>query len=165
MDSISLPIPAPLIARVVDLPIIGDFLLRNFGAKGFAQFARVSLADPSKMEDFLDKLDRNVQQNARFFAAVRSTNKNCKGFGGTSAEPEYRTCCEAKIPIHLIWGREDRATPYKNCVAMKKIAEELGTEVSELSFEDMPHNIFFPDAKPEEVALSICEFVAKMSSK
>lgn len=161
MDSVSLPISQPLIARVADLPILGNFLVRRFGAKGFAKFARQSLADPSQMEDFLDKLDRNAQQNPRFFAAVRSTNKNCKGFGGTTAEPEYRQCCEAKIPIHLIWGKEDKATPYSNCCALKAIGEELGTEVSEESFEGMPHNIFFPDAKPRECSKSICDFVAK----
>lgn len=161
IDTISLPIGRPLVARVADLPILGNFLVRQFGATAFCKFSRRSLADPSKMNDFLEKQDRNVTQNPRFFAAVRSTNQHCKGFGNTTAEPEYRKCCEAKLPIHLIWGQADKATPYENCCALKKMAQDLGTSVTEESFEGMPHNIFFPDAKPQEVSQSICDFVGK----
>jgi pimeloyl-ACP methyl ester carboxylesterase len=160
MDSVSLPMKLSLAVRLVSLPIVGTFLVKNFGTQGFVHFAHQSLAKPDESKDYLDKLQRNAFENPRFFAAVRSTMLHCKGFLGTTAEPEYRQCCEAKIPIHLIWGKQDKVCPYEFCCKLKAIAEDLGVPVSETSFEGMPHNIYFPDAKPEECAQSICEFVS-----
>ncbi|CAB9518644.1 Alpha beta hydrolase [Seminavis robusta] len=160
IDSVGLPISSPLVAKLANLPILGTFLVRAFGVKGFLKFARQSLAQPDEMQEYLGTLERNANANPRFFAAIRSTNNKCKGFGGTTAEPEYRQCCQAKIPMHLIWGKEDKAVPYTNCCKMKAIAEELGTQVTETSFDGMPHNIFFSDAKPVECAKLICDFVA-----
>ena len=161
IDTVSLPIQQPAVAHLAKIPCLGNFLVKNFGPAAFAKFAHTSLAQPKQMGDFLQKLKQNVLDNPRFFAAVRSTSEHCKGFAGTSAETEFRTCCTAKIPIHLIWGKEDKAVPYKHCSALKRIAEELGTVVSEDSYDGMPHNVFFEDAKPEEVSKSICDFVAK----
>ena len=161
IDTVSLPIPQQAVAHLAKIPCLGNFLIRNFGPTAFAKFAHKSLAQPHQMKDFLQKLQQNVTSNPRFFAAVRSTNEHCKGFSGTSAEDEFRTCCNAKIPIHLIWGKDDTAIPYAHCCTLKKIAQELGTAVTEESYEGMPHNVFFEDAKPDEVSHSICDFVAK----
>lgn len=161
IDTVCLPIQQPAVAHLAKIPCLGNFLVKNFGPAAFAKFAHTSLAQPEQMKDFLQKLRQNVLENPRFFAAVRSTNEHCKGFAGTSAETEFRTCCTAKIPIHLIWGKDDKVIPYEHCCTLKKIAKGIGTVVSEDSYDGMPHNVFFKDAKPEEVSKSICDFVAK----
>ena len=103
---------------------------------------------------------RNVRENPRFFAACRSTSSHCKGFVG-SAEDEFRAVCRAKIPMRLIWGKDDTSVPYTQCLALGAIARAEGADASEVAFDGMPHNVFFEDAKPEECSRAICGFVAE----
>ena len=65
---------------------------------------------------------------------------------------------QAKVPIQLIWGKEDRSVPYTQCCRLRGIAEEIGTPVWETSFEGMPHNVFYPTARQQECSQAICEF-------
>jgi len=164
IDAVCLPASKPLAAKVAELPYVGPIVVGLFGADTFLKFARASCTDPALLEDFFAKLERNVKENARFFAAVQSTNSNCKGFVG-SAEPEFRQCCKAKIPIHGIWGKADTSVPYSQWLALKQIATWEGLKdvglVTDVAFEGMPHNVFFEDSKPEECSQSICEFVSK----
>lgn len=165
VDSVCLPVSKPLAARVADLPLLGGIIVRNLGASTLNKFARSSMVDPdgnAEVKARLDLMSRNTLENPRFFAAVRSTNAQCLGFTGT-AEPLYRKCAEAKVPIHLIWGKADTGVPYASCVKLNEIAKEAGTTITEESFEDMPHNVFFPDGKPEECSKSICHFVSTVN--
>ena len=129
----------------------------------FVKFSKGSVVNHEmpEIKEFLEKQARNVHANPRFFASVRSTNGNCRGMVG-SAEEEFRKCCEASFPIHLIWGKADTSVPYESCCTLRNIAEEMGTAVTEDSFDDMPHNVFFADAKPKECKISICSFVKKI---
>ena len=117
----------------------------------------------------LDTLERNARENPRYLAAIRSTNTHCLGFVG-SAEPVFRELCEKKhssnnninFDIHFIWGKVDQSVPYADCLKLQAIAKEIlgeGNKVTETSFDKMPHNVFFPDAKPDECAACIREFV------
>ena len=78
------------------------------------------------------------------------------------AEDEYRRCCQAGIPIQLIWGKADSSVPYEQCEALAEIARTEGTAVSVAAFEGMPHNVFHPDAKADECAKVICRFVTEI---
>ena len=165
MSAVCLPASKPLTARVADLPIIGNMLVYMFGAKTMIKFATTSCHSPStfpEVQDFLDKIARNVYENKRYFAAIRSTNGHCKGFVG-SAEEEFRTVCKYKVPIHMIWGEADASVPFSQCLELQRIAkEEEGLEdVTLTSFEGMPHQTLLADAKPKECSESICNFVAK----
>jgi pimeloyl-ACP methyl ester carboxylesterase len=164
-SSVCLPASKPLAARVADLPIIGSLIVKYFGAKAMIKFATSSCKNPDEfpeVQEFLEKLGRNVRTNKRYFASIRSTNAHCKGFVG-SAEEEFRQFCKSKVPLHMIWGRADASVPYSQCLALKKIAEEEGLEeVTEKSFDGIPHNVFFVDAKAEEGSQSVCDFVSKL---
>eukprot|EP00980_Cylindrotheca_fusiformis_P003851 scaffold858_cov123-Cylindrotheca_fusiformis.AAC.27 len=166
MSSVCLPASKPLTARVADLPIVGSLIVKYFGANAMIKFVNASCNNPGEfpeVQEFLNKVRRNVHANKRYFASIRSTNAHCKGFVG-SAEAEFRQFCKSKVPLHMIWGRADTSVPYSQCLALKKIAEEEGVpEVTETSFDGMPHNVFFVDAKEEECSKSICEFVSKVS--
>lgn len=165
---VCLPVSKPLAARIADLPIVGPLVVKLLGHSTMIEFSRNSCHNPDgvpAVQDFLEKLARNVRENERYFASIRSTNGKCKGFVG-SAEQEFRQCCQSKIPLHLMWGKADASVPYSQCLALRKIATAEGLVeevVSESSFEGMPHNIFFEDAKPEECSRSIRDFVAKIN--
>jgi pimeloyl-ACP methyl ester carboxylesterase len=163
LDAVCLPVTKPLMAKVSNLPIIGDFFASRFGASTFQKFARAGVLNPDHetVGPFLEKQAENVVSNPRYFSSIRSSNQHCIGMVG-SAEDLYRKCCEASVPIHLVWGKADTSVPYKNCVEMKRIAQELQTTVTEDSFEGMPHNVFFEDSKPAECATSVCDFVSKV---
>lgn len=162
VDSVCLPPTKPLAARLADLPVVGDLLVRFMGVNTLIKFARNSCHDPSKVEPLLQALERNARENPRYFAAIRSTNANCLGFVG-SAEPLFRECCRSAFPLHFIWGKADQSVPYDDCRKLQAIArEEMGkSNVTELAFDDMPHNVFFPDAKPKECMESIHDFCIK----
>lgn len=168
MDAVCLPVKKPLIARIADLPILGNVLAAKFGVQTFVEFSKKSVVDAElpQVQEFLAKQAQNARTNPRFFASLRSTNGNCRGMVG-SAEDEFRKCCqqESSIPIHLIWGQADASAPYENCLQMREIASELGAVVTEDSYEGMPHNVFFADAKPKEVSKSICNFVSNVFSQ
>jgi pimeloyl-ACP methyl ester carboxylesterase len=164
ISAVCLPASKPLIARVADLPIMGSILTYMFGATTMINFATMSCNDPegnSEVREIITRLARNTRENKRFFAAVRSTNGNCKGFVG-SAEEEFRQCCKFNIPMHMIWGKADDSVPYSQCLTLKDIAKEEGMEVSETSFEGMPHNVYFADAKAEECSQAIINFVSNL---
>lgn len=166
VDAVCLPVSKPLPAIIANLPILGNIIVKYFGIKTFIKFSKNSVVNPDMPEiaNFLQLQAQNAQENARFFAAIRSTNRYCRGMID-SAEIEYRKCCQANIPIHLIWGKDDTSCPYENCVQMKQIAQQEGTTVTETSFDGMPHNVFFPDAKPNECSKSICDFVTRIYEK
>ena len=165
MSALCLPASKPLAARVADLPIIGTMIVSMFGANTMIKFATSSCKNPSgypEVQAFLDKLARNVRENKRYFASIRSTNGYCKGFVG-SAEEEFRAFCKHKLPVHMIWGEADASVPYSQCLELQRIAKEEGLEeVTAISFEGIPHNVLFPDAKQTECSESICNFVAKL---
>lgn len=165
VSSVCLPASKPLTARVADLPIVGSLIVKYFGANAMLKFAKASCNNPGEspeVQAFLRVVDRNVHENKRYFASIRSTNANCKGFVG-SAEAEFRQFCKSKVALHLIWGRADASVPYSQCLALKKIAEDEGVTVTETSFDGMPHNVFFADAKAEECSKSLCDFVSNLS--
>ena len=78
-----------------------------------------------------------------------------------SAEDEFRAVCRAKIPMRLIWGKDDTSVPYAQCLTLGEIARAEGADASEVAFDGMPHNVFFEGAKPEECSRAICGFVAE----
>lgn len=160
MDAVCLPAVKPLIAKIAELPVLGTFLAQRFGASAMVKFSKASVVDPEHevIAPFLEKQEQNTRNNPRFFASIRSTNGNCKGMVG-SAESEFRKCCQKKYPIRFIWGKADTATPYTNCLRMQEIAEEEGCATTELSFDGIPHNVYFEDAKMMECAESIKEFL------
>jgi pimeloyl-ACP methyl ester carboxylesterase len=165
MDAVCLPVTKPLMAKISNLPVVGDFLAERFGASTFQKFARSGVVDPDHeiVGPFLQKQCENVATNPRYFSSIRSSNQHCQGMVG-SAEDLFRKCCEASIPIHLVWGKADTSVPYENCLEMKRIAQDLlkTATVTEDAFEDMPHNVFFEDAKPLECSKSVCDFVSKV---
>ena len=114
----------------------------------------------------------------RYFASIRSTNGNCAGFVAPSLEPEFRAVCAARTPLLLVWGRADASVPYSHCQQLHAIAASAadgGQEgsddgsnegsgvvtswVREVSFEGIPHNVFYPDARQKEVTEAILDFV------
>lgn len=162
VDAVCLPPTKPLTAHVADLPLIGNVLVRNLGSQTFVKFARKSCTPQADeypgVKKFLEYASRNALENPRFFASIRSTNGNCLGFRG-SAEHLFRKCCQSAIPMHFVWGKGDLSAPYQDCIKLRAIASELGMETTETSFDNMPHNVFFADAKPKECSTSILSFV------
>jgi pimeloyl-ACP methyl ester carboxylesterase len=138
-------------------PLGDDWYVKLMGTSTFKTFVEDSNSSRTlpQMKDFFDKQRDNASENARFWAALTSTNLHC----ALSAETEFRMCCASQIPIHLIWGKSDRWLRYKNCVKMKDIASEAGTEVSEDSFDGLPHNVFLDAGMANEISQCIIHFL------
>jgi len=158
MATICFPPTKPWIAYLTEVPLLGPFLVRNFGKSTFVKFARNGSVDEAVMEEYFAKLERHVEINPRYMAAVRNTNANCRGFIEPGLEEEFRLVCNNGTPIQLIWGERDASVPIDHCNQLEAIAKELGAPLLKTTFADMPHGLFYDDAKPVECAKTIADF-------
>lgn len=160
--AVVLALNLPLMARFVDVPIIGPFLVRaTLRTKKFGRSAYVD-PDMPAIASRLEKAFALVEANCRYFAAIRSTNQHFVGFVGSAEGTYTKLCSEQHIPIHLVWGQSDSIVPYSQCQRLHAIAKEHQVDVTETAFEGIPHNIWSPDAKPQESVASIIDFVTKV---
>jgi len=158
--TICLPLSLPIATNLVDVPILGPYAIENFGSAVFMMYAKKTFVEPDSaiMKPILEKVARQLRENERCVAAIRSTSLHCRGFATGSAEQEFVEVCKVSIPVHLIWGTEDDSVPYQHCIRLREIAMAHGTAVTDLTLEGMPHCVFYPDAKPRECEDSIREF-------
>ena len=109
---------------------------------------------------FLPKLEGMIKGNPRFFAAIRSTNANCRGFIRhlPSLEEEFRACCRAQLPIQVLWGEGDSIVPVEHCHQLEATAKEENASCSVTIFPECNHNVFYADNQPADVAEEILRF-------
>jgi pimeloyl-ACP methyl ester carboxylesterase len=121
---------------------------RNFSWNSCKYTGQQILCVP-QMQELVDKQCQNALENVQFSGALASTNLHC---GSVSAENDFRVCCASRtIPIHLIWDKVDTWLPYaQHSTKLQHIATNIGAEVTEDSFWDVPHNFFVDSAKQKE---------------
>uniref|UniRef100_A0A7S1UAI1 AB hydrolase-1 domain-containing protein n=1 Tax=Phaeomonas parva TaxID=124430 RepID=A0A7S1UAI1_9STRA len=156
MGAAGLPVTKPFTARVADLPVIGNFLTRRLGYQTFRKFVRKAFGPNPELDGkFMPVLERLLTENPKYFASIRSTNKHFP-FGGFRGE--FEELCARGMPVQLIWGEKDTATPFANCVEMERIAKAQGARVGALTFPDGAHNLHLDARLVDEVRESILEF-------
>ncbi|KAJ8605081.1 hypothetical protein CTAYLR_000351 [Chrysophaeum taylorii] len=161
IDSICLEAHKPFAAYLALTPVVGDLVVSLYGPTAARQFALQNTTDPDTARPEFEFMCHKIKTNPKFLASVASNNKYCRGVLGNLI-PEFEAVCTAGLPVLLVWGHQDTVTPYAFCLKLQEIARDLGhaDKVKEVSFPDAPHNIYFADAKPQEVAHAIAEFAA-----
>jgi pimeloyl-ACP methyl ester carboxylesterase len=161
--AVVLPVAKPLAARLANMPILGPLVVRALGLAAYKKLARTMYRDPDSpaVVAILEPVFAATEHNPRLFAAIRSTNASFTGFVGSAEATFTQLCRDGKVPLHLVWGHLDKSVPYPHCQRLRAIAEAHGATVSELSFADVPHNIWSLDAKPAECVDSIVAFAGR----
>jgi len=169
MDAVVLPPKKSLAAKIAEIPFLGDLVVKFFGASSFLQFCKQCVKDIARNRLHLEQTKNLLKKNPRFLAAMASTNRYCEGFT-VSLLPEFIHFCSTapknNIPLTLIWGQNDSATPFSpHCQQLHSIAAKAyqsSSLYSYLPFPDTPHNVYFPDAKPNECTEAIAKLAANV---
>ncbi len=98
---------APFI-KILRTPLIGDFLFGIFGAKGLLGGIANDFYAPALLAKFIEKFKPQLKING-FGRAILSTMRN-DALGENKAI--YERVAETKIPILLVWGRDDKTVPF-----------------------------------------------------
>ena len=111
---------------MLDIPIIGEFLMDVEFAPGFAQGQSTDFVEPERFPEWPDKF--RVQMQFRGFkAAILSTMRNY--FHEDHAQT-YAQVGKLNKPVLLIWGKEDATIPFDESKGVSQTlnAEFLGVE-------------------------------------
>lgn len=154
LSTVCLPAEISFLARLADLPILGAAVVRVYGAKKYLDVATQMRRRPEEEHNRreLRLIKGLLDQNPAYLASMRSTVSNFEGFNRGDLESEYRHVCTAcNVPIQLIWGTEDRSTPFAHGRRLAEIGKMLGADVNLVAFEGVPHVTYTPDAHEAEV--------------
>lgn len=104
------PIETPFLARLRDVPIVGDILFAVAGKSQIEQQNRKYFANLSPPEEFWDRFAAQLSVKGTA-EAMRATMRRAPV---TDYVESYKKLGVLGIPVDIIWGREDRTFPYKN---------------------------------------------------
>lgn len=108
VDPAGVPIDAPSIMKLMLIPGVGELCLGLFGSEALIS---------SMTEDFFDPGDVKILQDGyrpqmRYKGFKRALLSTMRGDVLGDSLPLYRSIGEGDLPVMLIWGREDRTTPF-----------------------------------------------------
>ena len=99
----------PLSARVMGVPVLGDYLLAAFGSLILPAGQRSDFFDPTKMPPrYLERYKEQMEFKG-FIGAIGSTLKNLYPPDFLDV---YARVGKQDRPIMIIWGRQDTTAPF-----------------------------------------------------
>ena len=107
LDPVGLPIPESLSARLVKLPIFGDWLMDRVGDRVLLENLRKDMKHPD--EAYIEKFKKQMQFKG-FKRALLSTMRSGVLTDATDA---YTALGRLGLPVLLIWGEEDEVAPFQ----------------------------------------------------
>ena len=143
------------VMRLMTLPVIGNVLTKP-GRQGVVRQMQLCLYDPSQAsDDFIDRVTAigTLPGNQRSFLSLLRETANIAGVKGGLVASFSALLKKIKIPILLIWGREDRILP----VAEGEAAVEGMADVR-LHVMDRAGHLPQID-KPEEFNAAVLDFL------
>ncbi len=135
---------------IMDLPVIGEFLMDVVFAPGFAEGQSTDFVEPERFPGWPDKFRVQMQYKG-FKAAILSTMRN---YFHEDIAAAYAEVGKLNKPVLLIWGTEDATIPFSESEGVRQTlnAEFLGVEKA----GHLPHY-----ERPEIVNPVILEFLAR----
>ena len=115
VDPAGFPLPLPLVAKLVKLPGLGEYLMRVAGDRTIRAGMAGNFFDASLLPDFARKFEVQLAY-AGFQNAQLSTLRNMPL---QSLAASFRSVGASGIPVLLIWGRADRVIPFETSEQVK----------------------------------------------
>lgn len=117
LDPAGLALPESLPAKLVKLPVIGDWIMDAIGDKVLLGNLRKDIKDPSQAEAYIERFKQQMQ----FPGFKRALLSTMRSGVLTNAADAYAAVGKLSIPVLLVWGEEDQVVPYLLSEAMRQL--------------------------------------------
>lgn len=109
VDPAGYPLPMPTTAKLIRVPVLGEYLMRLMGDKTIREGNAGNFYDQSLLPEFNAKFEVQMEYTG-FKAALLSTLRNMRL---QDLEAEYARVGESGVPTLLVWGKEDTVIPFE----------------------------------------------------
>ena len=154
VDPAGFPLPVPFTAKLVKVPVLGEYLMRLLGDRTLRAAMGSNFHDRSLLPDFARKFEVQLQY-AGFQHAQLATLRDMPL---QSLEPSYRTVGATGIPVLLIWGRADTVIPFETSQKVKNAIPQAEL----LAVERAAHTPNYE--RPQVVNPAILEFLGRLAA-
>jgi len=115
-DPAGFPIEMPFGAKLIRIPMLGEYLMRVAGDAAIRDNLRTNFFDQSLTPAFTERFLPQMKIHG-FKQAQLSTMRHMP-LG--SMQERYREIGRTNIPVLLFWGREDAVVPYANAALIQE---------------------------------------------
>jgi pimeloyl-ACP methyl ester carboxylesterase len=149
------PIQVPTIAKLRDVPLIGEIVFKMFGKKTILEQNRKYFRDLNPPEDFWSYFNAQLEIPGTT-EAIRSTMRNAPVQNYISS---YALLGKLNLPVAVVWGKQDVTFPYENFhVLVKQI-----TNAKLVTVENSAHLPQYE--KADEVNPAFIKFLRQFQAK
>jgi len=146
-----MPMERPPILKLLQLPLIGEWLMNRYGDKMLLAGLADDFYEPQRFPDYAEKYKVQMEYKG-FRRAILSTMKSSLLTGMRSV---YERVGEQGKSVLLIWGEEDRTVPFSQ-------SQEVRMAIPDAEFHSIPWVRHIPHyEKPEAVNPLIIEFLKR----
>ena len=139
-------VPFPL-----GIPLVGDYAGRVFAVPFVAKAQTKDFKHPERFSEY----DRTYRVQMRYKGFSRAILSTIRSLPSWNAVEDLKRASQTKIPVLLVWGREDRTVPLAVSEKVKAIAPRAEFHVID-DAAHMPHY-----ERPEIVSPIIVRFLAE----
>jgi len=151
IDPAGLPFERPFAAKLLEAPILGEWIMSLFGDRILVPGLKDDLCDPERFPEYVEQYLAQMQY-VGFKRALLSTIRSGMLAGATEA---YAGVGRQGLPVSLIWGRQDQVVPFE-------LGEQLRKLVPQVEFHAIDEAGHVPHyERPEVVNPLLIEFLAK----
>jgi pimeloyl-ACP methyl ester carboxylesterase len=151
IDPAGMPMERPPILKLLQLPLIGEWLMNRYGDKMLLAGLADDFYEPGRFSDYAEKYKVQMEYKG-FRRAILSTMKSSLLTGMRGV---YERVGEQEKPILLIWGEEDMTVPFR-------ISEDVRMAIPNAEFHSIPKVRHIPHyEKPEAVNPLLIEFLKR----
>jgi len=122
LDPAGVASPPSLGSRLAVFPILGELIMYFFGQKVLVSTLSNDFYNPDRAPADYEKRFREQMRFSGFKRALLSTRRN--GIF-RDALKIYRKIGQRQLPVLLIWGKQDRTTPFTDNILLRKVMGEV----------------------------------------
>jgi pimeloyl-ACP methyl ester carboxylesterase len=153
VDPAGFPLEMPLTSKLVQIPVLGEYLMRMVGGKAARDSIAKNFYDPSLVPDFTKKFEVQMEY-VGFQAALLSTLRHMPL---QDLEASYRKVGEVGMPVLLVWGKQDELIPFET-------SERVKTAIPQAELLAIDQAAHAPNyEKPEVVNPAILGFLGRVA--
>ncbi len=145
------PVKLSFTAKLVQLPILGDWIMAVFGKKVLLGQWGSGFKNPENVREMKDKLRKQLDYSG-YLPSLLSMLRN---YPLHDLKDEYKKVGAEGTPTLLIWGDSDTIVPYEHA----KEAMTLMPQAGLATIKGGSHGSVYE--RPDEVSAAIIEFLSK----
>jgi len=150
IDPAGFSVDVPIQARLLALPLVGEYVLKAFGEGVLVSANARGVHDQALVPALQAKFTPQMAYRG-YKRAILSSMRNMPL---SDFRDRYRELGGSGLPVQIFWGRQDRITPFEGA----QVAETLIPQARVHAIDGAGHLAHYE--KPDEVVPRIVEFLA-----